>query len=114
MESDQERRRDARRNGMMAQVRERTVRTSMLGNGREHTHVILSKSRGLDRVMAVSTFDDARDATARAHSVYAEYQRMGFTGRTTWAGTVLELVKPGESRSFLFTRHCTLRHNIDG
>jgi hypothetical protein len=93
---------------------ERTIRTSMLGNGREHTHVILSKSRGLDRVIAVATFDDARDAATRADKVKAEFERMGFTGRTTWAGTVLELVKAGETKSFLFTRHCTLRHNIDG
>jgi hypothetical protein len=99
---------------MATQVRERTIRISMLGNGREHTHVILSKSRGLDRVIAVSTFDDARDAATRADRVYAEYRRMGFIGRTTWAGAVLELVKEGETRSFLFTRHCTLRHNIDG
>lgn len=97
-----------------APVKERPVRISLHGTGRDHWHVVLSKSRGLDRVLAVATFETRLEACDRADKVYAQYRDMGFTGRTTWAGTVLELVKAGETTSYLMTRHCCLRHNITG
>jgi hypothetical protein len=95
-------------------VTERTIRASLHGTGRDHYHVILSKSRGLDRVIAVSTFDHYIEAGHRAQLVKAEYERMGFKARTYDAGTYLELSKVGETPAFVTTRHCRLRHTIDG
>ncbi len=94
--------------------RERTIRVSLYGSGREHYHVILSKSRSVRRVLAVATFATYQEAGVRAVRVRDVYRAMGFTDRTYGAGTVLELSKDGETSSYLMTRRCTLRHQIDG
>lgn len=96
------------------QTRERSIRTSIYGSGREHYHCILSKSRGLDRVVAVSTFETWPEAAGRAHKVKAAYASMGFATRTYGAGAILALEKDGETSSYLMSRRCYLKHNIDG
>lgn len=95
-------------------VRERTIKTSIYGSGREHYHVILSKSRGLDRVIAVSTFDMWHQSADRARSVKAEYERMGFTTREMGHDTYLRISKDGETDSYLRATLCRMKHQIDG
>lgn len=97
-------------------AQERQIKVSIYGSGREHYHVILSKSSGLDRVIAVSTFDTWTEAGHKAQHVKAVYETMGFESPTFAAGTILKLVKPGEPEwtAYLMTRRCHMRHQIDG
>lgn len=95
--------------------RQARLNISRNGSGRDHYHLVVSRTTGLNGATVTRAFETLAEASAKASTVRDVHVHAGFVATERQNGSVLELSKAGADtgitvKRYLFVRPCNLRH----